>query len=163
MCVQLKKVSFHNILPCLQDWGHSHKHICTIKLKPQSQTICCQRPTQYPSPIEIKGTIWTTIDAKYGGNIICTPELWTVTSWLNNQTVIFKISVIVYFSTYRIAENFDRGKFWRMLTFQIFDGKYFDRWSVSFTKHCIALKFWQVKFWWSGWKVSKTSKFPAIR
>ena len=30
--------------------------------------------------------------------------------------------------------NFD------MLTFQIFDGKYFDGWSVSFTKHCIAFK-----------------------
>ena len=28
-----------------------------------------------------------------------------------------------------------------MLNFQIFDGKYFDGWSLSFTKHCIALKF----------------------
>ena len=36
---------------------------------------------------------------------------------------------------YRIVQNFDGGKFWRILTFQIFDGKYFDRWWLSFTIH----------------------------
>ena len=55
------------------------------------------------------------------------------------------------------------GKLWRMLTFQIFDGKHFDGWSVSFTKHCIPLKNWRVKFWRSGWKASKTSKFPPVK
>ena len=58
---------------------------------------------------------------------------------------------------YRIAGNFDGC--W----LQRFDGNYFDGWSLSFTKHCIALKSWRVKFWRSGWKVSKTSKFPEIR
>ena len=65
--------------------------------------------------------------------------------------------------SYCIAGNFDGGKFWRMLTFQIFDGKYFDGWSVSFTKHCIAFKIWWVKFWRSGWKASKPSKFPPVK
>ena len=59
--------------------------------------------------------------------------------------------------------KFWRGEFWRILTFQIFNGKYFDGWSVSFTKCCIALKIWRVKFWQSGWKASKTSKFPPIK
>ena len=48
-----------------------------------------------------------------------------------------------------------------------FDGhwlfKYFDGWSQSFAKHCIALKIWQVKFLRSGWKASKTSLFPPIK
>ena len=36
---------------------------------------------------------------------------------------------------YRIAQNFDWGKFCRILTLQIFDRKYFDVWSLSFTLH----------------------------
>ena len=52
------------------------------------------------------------------------------------------------------------GKFWRTLTFQIFDWKYFDGWLQSFTKRCIALKIWRVKFWWSGWKRQKRQYFP---
>ena len=59
--------------------------------------------------------------------------------------------------------KFWRGKFWWMLTFQMFDRKYFDGWSLSFTKHCIALKVWRVKFWWSGRKASKSSKFPPSK
>ena len=38
--------------------------------------------------------------------------------------------------TYCIVQVFDRGDgFWHILTFQIFDGKYFDGWSLSFTMH----------------------------
>ena len=64
---------------------------------------------------------------------------------------------------YRTAGNLDGGKFWRILTLQIFNGKYFDGWSLSFTKHCIDLKIWRVKFWQSGWKASKTSIFPPVK
>ena len=50
-----------------------------------------------------------------------------------------------------------------MLTFQIFDGKYFDGWSLSFTKHCIALKFDRLNFDGLARKPSKTSKFSPVK
>ena len=51
-----------------------------------------------------------------------------------------------------------------MLTFQIFfDRKYFDGWSLSFTKHSIALKFDGLDFDGLAGKHRKfpQSKFPA--
>ena len=50
------------------------------------------------------------------------------------------VYVCMYVCMYRIAGNFDGGKIRRILTFQTFDGKYFDGWLLSFTKCCVALK-----------------------
>ena len=47
-----------------------------------------------------------------------------------------------------------------MLTFQIFDGKYFDGWSVSFTKYCIGLKFDGFNFDGLAGKHQKRQNFP---
>ena len=48
-----------------------------------------------------------------------------------------------------------------MLTFQIFDGKYFDGWPVSFTKYCIiALKFDRFNFDSLAGKRQKRQNFP---
>ena len=50
-----------------------------------------------------------------------------------------------------------------MLTFQIFDGKYFDGWSLSFTKHCIALKFDRLNFDGLAGKRQKHQNFPLLK
>ena len=63
---------------------------------------------------------------------------------LHNYICTIKLSVIVDCCTlysYHIVQNFDGEKFWQILTLQIFDGKYFGGWLLSFTynyKCCIV-------------------------
>ena len=51
------------------------------------------------------------------------------------------------------------GNFEWMLSFQIYDGKYIDRRSLSFSKHCIALKFDGLNFDGLAGKCQKHQNF----
>ena len=68
-----------------------------------------------------------------------------------------------------IAQNCDEGKFWRMLTSNIY-GTYFDGWSLSFTihlytcKHCIVFKqFDRLTFDNLAGKCQKCQNFPSSK
>ena len=55
---------------------------------------------------------------------------------IHGNTVQMYASLIYkYYASIPYSAKFWQGKFWRILTLQIFDGKYFDGWSLPFAIH----------------------------